>query len=66
MHYDMAIDQQKKKTEIITYYNVTKCVVDLLDMKCAAYATNRQTRLWPLAIVYRLLSIFSVNTYILY
>lgn len=66
MHHDKSIDEDKNKPEIISFYNSTKCGVDILDMKCAVYASNRRTRRWPVAIFYRLLSIASVNSHILH
>lgn len=66
MHHDKSIDEEKNKPEIISFYNSTKCGVDILDMKCAVYASNRRTRRWPVAILYRLLSIASANSHILH
>lgn len=57
---------EKRKPEIISYYNSTKCGVNLIDMKFAVFSSNRRTRRWPLAILYILLSIGSVNSYIMY
>lgn len=37
-----------------------------MDMKCAIYASNRRTRIWPLAIFYRMLNVCSVNSFILF
>lgn len=66
MHHDTEINQDNKKPEIVCFYNKTKAGIDLLDMKCAIYDSNRRTRRWPLAIFYRILSIASVNSFILY
>lgn len=66
MHHSFDINEEKKKPEIVCYYNTTKCGVDLLDMRCAVYASNRRTRRWPMAVFYRLLNIGSINSFILY
>lgn len=66
MHNNDETNHEKKKPEIICYYNSTKCGVDLLDMKCAVFTSSRKTRRWPLAIFYRMLNIGSVNSFIMY
>jgi hypothetical protein len=66
MHHSIQHNQVKKKPEVICYYNVTKCGVDILDMKCAVFSSNRKTRRWPLAMFYRMVNIGSVNSFIVY
>lgn len=66
MHHSAEMNLQKKKPEIICFYNETKCGVDLLDMRCAIYSSNKRTRRWPLAVFYRMVNIASVNTFIMY
>lgn len=66
MHHRAEINQLNHKPEIICFYNETKCGVDLIDMKCSVYSSNRRTRRWPLAVFYRMVNIASVNSYILY
>lgn len=66
MHDSMKNNEVKKKPEIISYYNSSKCGVDLLDMKCAIFSSSRRTRRWPMAIFYRLLNIGTVNCYVMY
>ena len=66
MHHNKEINQEKKKPEIICFYNSTKCGVDILDMKCAVYTSNQRARRWPLAVFYTLLNIASINSFILY
>jgi len=39
----------KNKPEIITYYNGTKCGVDVLDKLVRTYSCKRVTRRWTLA-----------------
>lgn len=66
MHHTADINERNRKPEIVCFYNETKCGVDLLDMKCAIYNSNRKTRRWPLAVFYRMLGVCSVNAYILF
>lgn len=33
MHYTTIIDARKNKPEIVLHYNITKCGVNLLDIK---------------------------------
>lgn len=66
MHHNVEINEEKNKPEIVNFYNKTKCGVDLLDMRCAVYASSRRTRRWPLAVFFRLLNIASINSCILY
>lgn len=62
MHQSVAHIKEKRKPEIICFYNKTKVGVDILDMKCAMFSSNRKTRRWPLAVFYRLVNIGSVNS----
>lgn len=68
MHFDDKIDPatgEKFKPDIITYYNVTKCGVDLADQKMAAYNVSRSTRRWPMVIFYNLLNIAGINAHVI-
>lgn len=65
-HHEKSIDHEKKKPEMITFYNKTKCGVNVLDMKCAIYSSGRRTRRWPQAVFYRMVNIASSNCFILY
>lgn len=65
-HDKIETNQTKKKPEMISFYNETKIGVDILDMKCAVFSSNRKTRRWPLAMFYRLINIGSVNSFIVY
>lgn len=54
---------QKKKPEIIHYYNKTKIGVDTMDQMLGRYTTKRQTNRWPPVFFY---NIVDVAAYILY
>lgn len=67
MHVDMNVSAtQKKKPELIQYYNKTKIGVDRMDQMLGRYTTKRQTNRWPLAFFYNIVDIASLAAYILY
>ncbi|XP_069704477.1 piggyBac transposable element-derived protein 4-like [Periplaneta americana] len=69
MHYDKAMDEEtggSQKPEIISFYNRTKCAVDVLDQLCSAYDVSRNSRRWPLTIFFDLLNIAGVNALVVY
>ncbi|CAH2101100.1 unnamed protein product [Euphydryas editha] len=47
--------------EINTYYNRTKCGVDVVDELCATYDVSRNSKRWPLKIFYASLNIAAIN-----
>lgn len=64
MHYD-AIDENSReaqKPDIITFYNMTKGAVDVVDKMGAAYSTARR---WPMVVFFALLNVASSNSRIL-
>jgi len=64
LHHDSYIDPttgDKKKPDIITFYNQTKCGVDRLDQMCSLYDVARNSRRWPLTIFFNLLNICCIN-----
>ena len=54
------------KPEIVTYYNKTKCGVDLADQVIRNYSCKRKSRRWPLTLFYNCLDISAYNAYLLY
>ena len=69
LHDDDAIDPQsgeQMKPEIITFYNQTKCGVDVADQMCASYNVSRNTRRWPMVIFYTILNIAGINSQVIY
>lgn len=68
MHNDDAIDPstgELKKPEIITFYNLTKGAVDVVDEMSATYSTARKSNRWPLVIFFAWLNVAAVNARIL-
>lgn len=68
-HHDAKIDERtkkKQKPEIITYYNRTKCGVDVLDQMCEMYNTARTSRKWPWVHMFNLINISAINARVIY
>lgn len=65
MHDDKAVDEdsQKKKPEVIQYYNRTKGGVDTVDQMVGTYTCKRRTRRWPMVLWYNMLDIATLNAY---
>lgn len=64
MHNDDAIDissGESKKPEIITFYNMTKGAVDVVDEMSAAYSTARITNRWPMVVFFSMLNTAAIN-----
>lgn len=57
---------EKRKPEIVDYYNKTKAGVDQIDGMVKNYSVKSSTRRWPLAIFYDLLDKCGLNSYILF
>lgn len=69
MHHDKAVDEEtgeKRKPEMISFYNMTKVGVDLVDQICQHNNVARNTRRWPMVIFYDLLNIASINALCIY
>lgn len=51
MHDEIDEDTgDKKKPDIITFYNRTTTDIDLVDQYCQNYNVARNTRRWPMVI----------------
>lgn len=63
MHRDGSIDEtdDKKKPEIIQFYNATKGGVDTVDEMSSAYSTARKTNRWPMVVFYCVLNVAAIN-----
>lgn len=67
-HYDNSIDDStggQKKPEIITFYNMTKGGVDVVDRLCSNYLVVRACNRWPLTTLYCMLDIAGINSQVL-
>lgn len=69
LHNDNAIDPEtaeKKKPEIITFYNKTKGGVDTTDKLCASYNVARNVRRWPMVVFFAILNMCGINSQVIY
>lgn len=69
MHEDDSIDRStgdKRKPEIVTFYNQTKVGVDVVDQLCSNYSVARNTRRWPAVIFFDLLNLVGINALAVY
>lgn len=54
MYNDDAIDQESgeaKNAEIISFYNVTKGEVDVVDEMSGTYSTAKISKTWPIVFL---------------
>jgi hypothetical protein len=56
----------RQNPEIITFYNLTKGCVDVVDKMCSAFSRARNTRRWPMGIFYSILNVAGMNAVILF
>ena len=60
----------KKKPETVTFYNKTKCGVDIADQMAQQYTVKTGTQQWPvgwsLAVFYNILDLAYINVYVLH
>ena len=64
MHHDEAIDtENKKKPEIIIFYNSTKGAVDTVDKMTKNYTVKRKCKRWPLVIEFNNIDIAGIAAY---
>ena len=56
----------KKKPEIVTFHNKTKCGVDIADQMARQYTVKAGTRRWPVGVFYNILDLAFINANMLY
>ena len=68
MHQSPDVNQstQKKKPEMILFYNKNKVGVDCFDQMARLYTTRTASRRWPMSGWGSILYIAAINTWILY
>ncbi|KAM6999965.1 piggyBac transposable element-derived protein 4-like [Tautogolabrus adspersus] len=67
MHPTVSIgSDRKRKPETVTFYNVTKVGVDVLDQMARQYTVKGGTRRWPVAVFYNLLDMAAINAHVLF
>ncbi|XP_067141301.1 uncharacterized protein [Centruroides vittatus] len=68
-HHNKNIDKStddKRKPEMITYYNTTEASVDIADELNATYDVLRNSKHWPMTIFYGILNTAAINGNIIY
>lgn len=55
---------EKRKPQIVHYYNRTKTGVDIVDQMLRSLSTRSQTRRWPVAVFYNVLDMVLLNSWI--
>lgn len=67
LHHDDAVeDGENKLPEIISFYNLTKGGVDIVDQLSSSYDVSRASRRWPLTLFFSLLNTAGINSQIVY
>ncbi|UYV61950.1 hypothetical protein LAZ67_1007149 [Cordylochernes scorpioides] len=69
MHSTPTIDEEsgfKLKPEIVTFYNLTKGGVDMVNQMCGTYSVGRRTNRWPLCLFFDLLNVAGINSEIIF
>lgn len=69
-HHDKTFDitkcGDKPKPEMITFYNSTKTGVENVERLCKMYDVRNYCKSWPLLILFTMLNIAALNSYIVY
>ena len=60
---DVDTNTEKKKPEVILFYNANKVGVDRFDQMAWLYTTRSATRRWPVAVWGNILDIAAINSY---
>ena len=63
---DVDTNTEKKKPEVILFYDANKVGVDSFDQTARLYATRSATRRWPVAVWGDILDIAAINSWILF
>jgi hypothetical protein len=69
LHINDRIDAStggRQNPEIITFYNLTKGDVEVVDEMCAAFSCARNTRRWPMVVFYNILNVAGIRAFIIF
>lgn len=69
MHDSNEIDPESgvaSKTYIMTFYNSTKCGVDVVDQYKERYSVSPTSNCWPLTLFFTILNVSGLNSFIIY
>lgn len=61
-----VINDSSGKPDMIMFYNQTKGGVDSFDQMCSSMSCSRKTNRWPMAVLYGILNMAFVNSFIIY
>ena len=65
-HVNINQNDEKKKPDIIEYYNKTKNGVDTMDQMVATFTCKRKINRWPMALFCNLLDVSALDAYVLF
>ncbi|XP_012523203.1 uncharacterized protein LOC105829094 [Monomorium pharaonis] len=65
-HNTPTTDNTTGKSDIITFYNLTKGATDTFKQMCHEYTTVRRTRRWPMRVFFSMLDQCIINAMVLY
>ncbi|KAK7099729.1 piggyBac transposable element-derived protein 4-like isoform X2 [Littorina saxatilis] len=57
---DRTPENQKKKPEIVLFYNATKGAVDTVDKMAHAYTVKRRTKRWPMVMFFNIIDLATI------
>ena len=67
MHHDKVVnDEQKKKPDIILYYNDTKGGVDRMNQMAQTYSCKRKTKRWPMTFFFNLIDVSGIAAFVIW
>ena len=63
---DVDTSNEKKKPELILFYNANKVGVDCFDQMACLCTTRSASQIWPVAVWGNILDIAAINSYVSY
>lgn len=64
--YVVSPESEKKKPNVVESYNRSKCGVDCFDSMARMYSTRCACRRWPMYVLFNILDIAAINSWVLY
>ncbi|CAM4802175.1 unnamed protein product [Rotaria magnacalcarata] len=67
MHHDKAVNnEQKRKPDIVLYYNDTKGGVDRMHQMIQTYSCKRKTKRWPMTFFFNLIDVGGIAAFVVW
>lgn len=63
---NIKIDKTKKLSATVSFYNKTKCGVDVTDQMARKCSLKSASRRWPVHVFFNILDLTGINSWILY